>query len=362
MNRNTDTEEKLMRKAWKRFAMIALTGVLMAGTSMVSLAGQWKNDAIGWWWQEDDGSYPANSWTWLDGNRDGIAESYYFNESGYLVCNATVDGYAVNADGAWVENGIVQTQQVETLVQAQTQTTLDQIKAVNSRIPASTSTGSMQTSQKENLEYVLHTPKDLPENAPLVVYLHGHNMGDDIDKLKNDKWSQSLIYGSKNQTPSYVLALLIPPKYDNGKMGMWPVLEPSVMELIDYIATEYKVDRNRISLMGVSMGADGAIQIINDNPEYFSCFVGIVPHHEKCPIAGWESEWTEGVKNTPTWTFVEDLKIAKTRGQAMYDDIIAAGGQMWMEILEGTDHGRANNQVYKEHMGEIYNWLVSTSR
>ena len=30
-------------------------------------AGQWMRDDIGWWWQEDDGSYPKNWSRWLDG-------------------------------------------------------------------------------------------------------------------------------------------------------------------------------------------------------------------------------------------------------------------------------------------------------
>ena len=59
-----------------------------------------------------DGSYPAGTWAWLDGNNDGIYESYCFDPRGYLYTNTiTPDGYTVNADGAWVLNGIVMTKQ-----------------------------------------------------------------------------------------------------------------------------------------------------------------------------------------------------------------------------------------------------------
>jgi hypothetical protein len=52
-----------------------------------------------------------NSWQWLDGNNDGIAESYYFDGNGYMLANTTTsDGYTVKADGAWTVNGVVQTQ------------------------------------------------------------------------------------------------------------------------------------------------------------------------------------------------------------------------------------------------------------
>ncbi len=44
-------------------------------------------------------------------NKDGIAECCNFDERGYMLTNAkTPDGYAVNDKGAWVENGVVQTQ------------------------------------------------------------------------------------------------------------------------------------------------------------------------------------------------------------------------------------------------------------
>ena len=39
-----------------------------------------------------------------------MAECYYFDQTGYMLSNAkTPDGYQVNADGAWVINGAVQT-------------------------------------------------------------------------------------------------------------------------------------------------------------------------------------------------------------------------------------------------------------
>lgn len=91
----------------KGLAIAGLVAGLSVLTSMTAFAGEWKQDATGWWWQNDDGSYPVSTWEWLDGNNDGLSESYYFNEAGYLVTNTTIDGYTVNADGAWTENGEV---------------------------------------------------------------------------------------------------------------------------------------------------------------------------------------------------------------------------------------------------------------
>ncbi|RGY96933.1 hypothetical protein [Clostridium sp. AM58-1XD] len=108
----------------------------------------WKSNSTGWWYQNADGSYPANAWLFVDnnwfhfdgngymqtgwitdgGNRfylnpnsDGTkgrmvtgwwiinGKYYYFNpvsngSRGALVTNTIIDGvYRVGADGAWIQ-------------------------------------------------------------------------------------------------------------------------------------------------------------------------------------------------------------------------------------------------------------------
>lgn len=95
----------------KRLLTVAAVAVMSVTMSMTAFAGMgsWQQDANGWWWQRTDGSYPAGEWKWIDGNGDGTVESYYFDQNGYLITNATTpDGYTVNADGAWVVDGVVQ--------------------------------------------------------------------------------------------------------------------------------------------------------------------------------------------------------------------------------------------------------------
>lgn len=98
----------------KKRMMTALIAAIMAmAIATTSFAAGWQRNPNGWWWQNQDGSWPANCWQWLDGNNDGIAECYYFDGNGYLLVNTvTPDGYQVNGDGAWVLNNVVQTKQV----------------------------------------------------------------------------------------------------------------------------------------------------------------------------------------------------------------------------------------------------------
>lgn len=87
----------------------AICSLLMTSTVF---AGTWQTgtgeNQGKWWYDNGDGSHPSNGWQWIDGNGDGTAECYYFDNNGWLLTNTTTpDGYTVNADGAWVENGVV---------------------------------------------------------------------------------------------------------------------------------------------------------------------------------------------------------------------------------------------------------------
>lgn len=63
------------------------------------------------WVYVEDGAR-LTGWHWIDGNGDGTAECYYMDADGTLRTDTTIDGWAVNADGAWTVNGVVQTMAV----------------------------------------------------------------------------------------------------------------------------------------------------------------------------------------------------------------------------------------------------------
>ena len=108
---------------------IGLAAVAAFSSIMVSsaMAGTWKQNNVGWRFDNGNGTYPASTWQWIDGNNDGIAECYYFDRAGYMLANtSTPDGYQVNASGAWVQNGAVQTKNLR----ANSQTTSSRPKLV----------------------------------------------------------------------------------------------------------------------------------------------------------------------------------------------------------------------------------------
>ena len=86
----------------------AMTVVFCLLMSVIAYAGQWKQDDGGWWYQNEDGSYPAAEWKWIDSDGDGVAECYYFYSDGYMAYNNDIENRNLNDDGQWVINDKVQ--------------------------------------------------------------------------------------------------------------------------------------------------------------------------------------------------------------------------------------------------------------
>lgn len=85
-----------------------------AGT-LTQIRGEWKSDDTGWWYEKEDGAYPADRWEYIDGewyyfDHDGYRKSgwiawqgtwYYCCEDGSLLTDSTTpDGYKVGSNGA----------------------------------------------------------------------------------------------------------------------------------------------------------------------------------------------------------------------------------------------------------------------
>lgn len=98
----------------KKKFMLLIIMVMSMIMSMSAFAGVWRTGTAPnenrWWYDNEDGTWASNGWQWIDGNGDGTAECYYFDSEGWMAADTmTPDGYQVNGDGAWIENGLVMT-------------------------------------------------------------------------------------------------------------------------------------------------------------------------------------------------------------------------------------------------------------
>lgn len=99
-----------------RKKLIALSALTLSLIMVVPMFADnpigWQKNETGWWYGTNatGTTWYHDGWQWIDGNKDGISECYYFTPNGYIVTNGkTPDGYDVNADGQWTINGVVQT-------------------------------------------------------------------------------------------------------------------------------------------------------------------------------------------------------------------------------------------------------------
>jgi len=149
-------------------------GILAAVVTMTALcqnvafAGEWRQGAAPnesrWWYDNQDGTYAVSGWQWLDGNGDGIAECYYFDENGWMLAGTvTPDGYTVNEAGAWVEGGQTMTKNVAEVLSEEGQ---------NSRIAATITVGdqSFQAYLYDN-----ETVRALTEQFPSTITMNELN-------------------------------------------------------------------------------------------------------------------------------------------------------------------------------------------
>ena len=110
MNRK-ENEQEGRNRGRKNFGLFCiLTSFLFLFSGTVKADWVKGEDKNAWWFDFGNGDYFKSSWQWIDGNQDGIAECYCFDENGWMYENTTTpDGYTVNENGAWTINNVVQT-------------------------------------------------------------------------------------------------------------------------------------------------------------------------------------------------------------------------------------------------------------
>mgnify|MGYP001027233705 CR=1 FL=1 len=64
----------------KKVKLFFAVGVASAVLSMTSFAGEWKQDASGWWYQNDDGSFTRNGWQNISGKQ---YSDFFYLEAGW---------------------------------------------------------------------------------------------------------------------------------------------------------------------------------------------------------------------------------------------------------------------------------------
>lgn len=236
----------------------------------------------------------------------------------------------------------------------------DAPNGLQSATKASISKEGTKTSQETNFKYLFFTPENATENMPLIVYLHGAGTrSTDLNELlKKDVFAQYLSNAGKSNVPAYVLM----PQCDGTQ---WEKYNTSILELIESTVMEYKIDRNRISLMGLSMGGDYVIQIVSEHPDLFSCIMPIVPFSPANPYAKFEDSQVNTLKNIPIMFVYGSLDSGKSTSDTVIQKINDAGGKVEIVEVPEADHKVISETLFQNGKSDSYslvNWLLSKSK
>lgn len=197
-------------------------------------------------------------------------------------------------------------------------------------------------------QYFLTAPSGfdpVKESLPLIVFLHGAGeRGYDIEQVK--------IHGipklfANDENYHRLRVITLSPQCPPDKV--WNHLAFELMELIEYIASEYNADRRRISLTGLSMGGFGTWEMGLTFPGFFAALA---------PICGGGQAWRASVLHSvPIRAFHGDLDsvVPVARTQEMIKAVENAGGTPSFTVFKNTDHD-SWTQTYEST--DLIEWLA----
>ena len=198
------------------------------------------------------------------------------------------------------------------------------------------------------LEHMLYIPKNMSAEMPLLVYLHG--AGERGNKLEHVE-RHGVPYLIKNENaeiPAVVLCPQCPAQF------VWNNIVTDVKLLIDKVAEDYGIKKDRICITGSSMGGYGTWEMGITYPNFFSAIA---------PVCGGGMQWrSEKLLNTPVKAYHgnKDDVVELVNSELMLKNIIAKGGTAELVVLDGFGHNDGIYEAYKNR--DLMDWILKQRR
>jgi predicted peptidase len=199
------------------------------------------------------------------------------------------------------------------------------------------------------LQYLLFLPADYNRETrrqwPLILYLHGGSLrGDNIERLRTLGLPHRLQHN--RQFPFVVVAPLC------AEGEIWSDAD-ALVQLVDEVVRNYRVDNKRVYVTGHSMGGRGALYLAYKCPERFAAVVAMSP---LSPITAWAKQ----LHNLPLWTIhgAKDTAAPIADSEELVHAIEAAGGHPRFTRLADRDHFILD--LYDKN--EVFDWMLEHSR
>ncbi len=261
----------------------------------------------------------------------------------------------------------------------------------------------------DGMPYRLMKPIDFDPTGsyPLILCLHGAG-GRGTDNVKQFRpWTRFLMDEAwRRKYPCFVLAPQTPQSWSNPEQKALKINDEllagfpevwldfiekrramgksiitggggdllRVFELLESTGKEYKIDRDRIYVLGHSMGGFGSWNAIWEKPDLFAAAI---------PSAGALDPRMEPerFKDVPIWAFhgIDDKTVPHGLTQLIFDSMKECGGNMKFTSMEGVGHGAGDYAfVYQgddadrgfvtrytsdccDHENDVWDWLFAKS-
>ena len=165
---------------------------LLSGTAKADwVKGESKN---AWWYDLGNGNYYKSSWQWIDGNHDGSAECYCFDENGWMFENAiTPDRYTVNENGAWTVDNIVQTKSANLISQNNTNNNTDTVSNISNNFTETKNNNLNETRNNEKNQTIEDFNERQDEyRADLLRRVNKHRDRQGLNTLEENDYLQEM--------------------------------------------------------------------------------------------------------------------------------------------------------------------------
>ena len=203
-----------------------------------------------------------------------------------------------------------------------------------------------------DLKYLFSLPKDY-SNAkkttwPLILFLHGMGeRGDDLELVKIHGIPK--IVKTQEDFPFIVISPQCPIEYVWTDKKMLQALESLVLKIIK----NFRIDKTRVYVTGLSMGGYGTWALATRRPDLFAAAV---------PICGGGDPATVNIlKNFPIWVFHGGLYkvVLAEESEKMVRALEKAGGKVRYTLYPEVYHD-SWTETYDN--SALYDWMLSNRK
>jgi len=218
-----------------------------------------------------------------------------------------------------------------------------------------------QSATGVKLPYRLFAPGSAKRNEelPLILYLHGRGgAGTDNRKqilggnaLGTHIWIES---GAQERHPAFVLAPQIPETSTWHSSSDEPLPHvAALLELLDELRSELRIDARRVYVVGQSLGGFGAWDLIARHPDLFAAAVPL--------CGGGDTKRILSARNVAVWAFhgAKDATILAARSREMIAALRTVNSS-----VRYTEYPDVGHDVWIRAFGEreLPEWMFAQRR